>query len=59
MWLAIGCLCVGLLPVAAEQATRTVTIGTRRLARSAIDKNIYGVMLEHIGQQMDTLWAEL
>lgn len=58
-WLAIGCLGVGLLAVAAEQATRTVTIGTRRLARSAIDRNIYGVMLEHIGQQMDTLWAEL
>lgn len=59
MWPAIGVLCAGLLPVAAEQATRTVTIGTRRLARSAIDRNIYGVMLEHIGQQMDTLWAEL
>jgi alpha-L-arabinofuranosidase len=37
----------------------TVTIGVEKLSRAPIDRNIYGAVLEHIGQQMDIMWAEL
>ncbi len=37
----------------------TIMIATGQLTRAGIDRNIYGATLEHIGQQMDTLRAEL
>jgi hypothetical protein len=46
---------------AADQRVRptTIVIGAERLAQTPLDKRIYGALLEHIGQQMDTMWAEL
>jgi alpha-L-arabinofuranosidase len=49
-------LCL-LLP--ATLAAAEITITTERLARAPVDKRIYGVLLEHIGQQMDIMWSEL
>src|SRR5579872_4752207 len=50
----LGRVCFFILAVAlscvAAGAPATVTITTTRLGHSAIDKNIYGVLLEHIGQ---------
>jgi hypothetical protein len=54
--LALGFLaCISL--AAAEPAT--ITISSERISSTPVDKGIYGVLLEHIGQQMDTMWAEL
>ena len=37
----------------------TITASSERLSPAPVDSRIYGVLLEHIGQQMDTMWAEL
>ena len=36
-----------------------ITVSNERISNTPVDKRIYGVLLEHIGQQMDTMWAEL
>src|SRR5690348_15993579 len=46
------------LTLAAAQPT-PITISSERLSPTPVDKRIYGVLLEHIGQQIDTMWAEL
>src|SRR5689334_18446448 len=46
------------LSLAAAQPA-AITISSERLSSTPVDKRIYGVLLEHIGQQMDTMWAEL
>ena len=45
------------IPLAAQPVA--ITISNERLSPTPVDKRIYGVLLEHIGQQMDTMWAEL
>ena len=57
-----NCASAGLLvalTLAAAEKPVSVTITSDRLSKSPVDKRIYGVLLEHIGQQMDTMWAEL
>jgi hypothetical protein len=44
--------------IAAAQPA-AITISSERLSPTPVDKRIYGVLLEHIGQQMDIMWAEL
>jgi len=39
--------------------TLTITIGAERLTKTPIDKRIYGVMLEHLRERVNVLWAEL
>jgi len=48
-----------ILAVSAWAQPGTITISSERLSNTPVDKRIYGVLLEHIGQQMDTMWAEL
>ncbi len=43
----------------AAQPRPAIVVRAERLARQPLDKSIYGALLEHIGQQMDTMWAEL
>ncbi len=59
LWPALTDLCLLLLCAASLQAQMTVTIGARHLTKQPIDRDIYGVLLEHIGQGFDTMRAEL
>lgn len=55
----LGLLLAATLCLGAGEGPTTVAIGTEKLSRTPIDPNIYGAVLEHIGQQMDIMWAEL
>jgi alpha-L-arabinofuranosidase len=60
MTMRTSCLLAALaLGLSAAESVTTVTIRNQKLSPTPIDPNIYGAVLEHIGQQMDIMWAEL
>lgn len=63
---AILCLllfaCLALSDGRAEGPTSReliISVGTEKLGQTPMDRNICGAVLEHIGQQIDVMWAEL
>lgn len=52
-------LAAGTKVLRSEAATPVVTVGTAKLAQAPAGRFIYGALLEHIGGQLDTMWAEL
>ncbi len=45
--------------VCAQDRPVAIVVGAERRSTAAAGRRIHGALLEHIGQQMDTMWAQL